>query len=134
MHGQQLVFLINFYQTSRVGPARLSLHSDPGKFEDNKASIDIWQLLDANSRDWAHADSQSTVFERPLPNKSNKLRIQSVYLVPGDVLVVPAFWWVTTEAPKQSLSVEVQAEGHFMARSLHAVLRNNVWLNLVSAS
>ena len=125
-----MVFLISFFQTSRLGPARLSLHSRPDIFEDTKASVDLWQLVAAHESEWAHADSQSTVFESSLPNDSTtKLRVQSVFLIPGDVLVVPAFWWAAVGAKEQSVWMEMEAEGHFMARSLHAMLRNNVWLN-----
>ena len=135
-----MVFLISFFQTSRVGPTRLlnldstttttTTHSD--SFEDTKASIDLWQMVDAHESEWATEETPSTVFETPLleHTQETNLRVQSVYLSTGDVLVVPAFWWVATQAGgDSSVWVEVQAEGHFMARSLHAVLRNNVWLN-----
>ena len=134
------MLLVSPLESSRLRPTRLSF-SDDAEAEpvDNFARTDLWGLVKEQGHQLAtpsmrntRASVDATLLE--VKNADGEVvRVRSVRVDAGDMLVIPSFWWVATKAGPSSETNDSQwivcdIESPFLVRSLHGILRNNVWL------
>jgi len=142
IEGRSTFILIDPLDTVAVGPTRMSHRGEDGKEsqEDRFAMLDVWALYHDQEGEFPEGrlptalSGRSRVVPLDIPGVG-VLPVRVVELLPGETLVVPAFWWTAQqhlgpvgkrdEAPGVALVWSVEADA--TAKWMHRVIRGNVW-------
>ena len=141
LSGHQHVLLVSPFETPQLHPTRLyDSNLTEAKPEDRFARMNLWSLVKEQRVQLATPSLRNTrasVDNTLLAVKNadgRTIRVRSVHVVAGDVLVIPSFWWVATKAgssPNTNISqwIICSIESPFLVRSLHGIVRNNLWFS-----
>ena len=135
------MLLVSPFETPQLHPTRLyDSNLTEAKPEDRFARTNLWSLVKEQRVQLATPSLRNTrasVDNTLLAVKNadgRTIRVRSVHVVAGDVLVIPSFWWVATKAgssPNTNISqwIICSIESPFLVRSLHGIVRNNLWFS-----
>jgi len=105
--------------------------------EDKLAMLDLWQLAEGTIQ----SSRQRSGLIHVKTSQGEDVPVRIVQLQPGEMLIVPAFWWAASAhgvvydgasegrimAPSMSTWLQWDIDGHSVAKFLHGVLRDNTW-------
>ena len=138
LSGHQHVLLISPLESARLRPTRLFSSIDEAEPEDHFARTNLWRLVEEQRVQLATPamrNTRASVDETLLEVKNTDgqvIRVRSVRVAAGDMLIIPSFWWAATKAGASSETntsqwIVCSVESPFLVRSLHSIVRNNLW-------